>query len=58
MVNGVKISTSVELHILYGLEGDVGGGALLQGDLPHGQGGGVGWEGGAWTAQVQQPVSL
>ena len=42
MVNGVKISPSSKLHILLGLEGDVGGGALLQGDLPHGQGGGEG----------------
>ena len=58
MLLGIKITPLWKSNIFLRLECDVGGGVILQGELGHAQGGGIGWEGVAWTSHEEKPISL
>ena len=53
MLLGIKTTPLWKSNIFLRLECDVGGGVCLQGELGHAQGGGIGWEGVAWTAHEE-----
>ena len=53
MLLGIKIAPFWKCNSFLRFECDVGVGVLLQGELGHAQGGGIGWEGVAWTAHEE-----